>query len=75
MSIIARLFRLSQSEAGDPIDHPALQRMSLRDLADIPLPREWHDPVRAVHKVSPAVPTSKRSSGKNLDSRMSAERA
>lgn len=27
------------TEASDPLDHPAVRRMSLRELADLPLPR------------------------------------
>ncbi|SIO33094.1 hypothetical protein [Vannielia litorea] len=35
--LLARLF--PPLPAPDPIDHPALRRLSPRDLADLPLPR------------------------------------
>jgi hypothetical protein len=42
MITFRRLFRRSEAPAFDPpdlLDHPDLQRMSLRELADLPLPR------------------------------------
>ncbi len=42
MITLRRLFRRSEAlpfEPADPLDHPDLQRMTLRELADLPLPR------------------------------------
>ena len=37
--VLRRHLSLPEVPALDPLDHPALRRMSLRDLADLPLPR------------------------------------
>ena len=48
--------RLGSTEvpAPDPLDHPALRRMSARDLADLPMPR----PDRAEMADKAACPTA-----------------
>lgn len=46
MSILCRIFRISELVLTDPIDHPDLRRMTTRELADLPFPRgarERHD--------------------------------
>ena len=43
---VRRLFRKREAPLGkgpDVLDHPDLMRMSLRELADLPLPRAWRD--------------------------------
>lgn len=58
-----RLFAPAGSPPADPIDHPAFEDMSLRDLADLPLP--WpspagdHDGARAPDP-SPTIPAAHR---------------
>jgi hypothetical protein len=39
MSILSRFFRLPEPSPIDPIDHPDLRRMTVRELADLPFPR------------------------------------
>lgn len=39
MSILRKIFRLSEPISTDPIDHPDLRRMTSRELADLPFPR------------------------------------
>jgi hypothetical protein len=39
MSILRTIFRLPEPLPKDPIDHPDLQRMTSRELADLPFPR------------------------------------
>ncbi len=42
MRFLGRLFRQDESDAPasmEPLDHPELRRMSLRELADLPLQR------------------------------------
>lgn len=34
-----KFFQLAHPAQNDVIDHPALQEMSLRELADLPMPR------------------------------------
>jgi len=46
MSILCRIFRISEIVLTDPIDQPDLRRMTTRELADLPFPRgarERHD--------------------------------
>lgn len=38
---VRRRLSLPEVPAPDPLDHPALRRMSPRDLADLPVPRPW----------------------------------
>jgi hypothetical protein len=47
MSILRTLFSLPERFPTDPIDHPDLQRMTSRELADLPFPRiEWEADTR-----------------------------
>jgi hypothetical protein len=53
-----RLFRKTQwrlSESSDPFDHHDVKRMSLRELADLPMPRPGRRLARAAgHEVGDA---------------------
>jgi hypothetical protein len=44
LSILSMIFRFSEPSPSDPIDHPDLRRMTQRELADLPFPR---DPMRS----------------------------
>lgn len=39
MTFMKRFFGLREQNVPDPIDHPAIKRMTQRELADLPLPR------------------------------------
>ena len=39
MTFMKRYFELWEPNVPDPIDHPAIKRMTQRELADLPLPR------------------------------------
>lgn len=53
-----RLGPPTEAPAPDPLDHPALRRMSLRELADLPLPRAVQPEVDALGPDEPRTPES-----------------
>jgi hypothetical protein len=60
MSFLKRLFATLEASP-DPIDHPDLRGLSLRDLADLPWPRP--DPTPTIRQVQ-AEPTPAQAASK-----------
>jgi hypothetical protein len=58
LSLRRRLRPVEEPPASDPFDHPAIRRMSFRELADLPLPRPTG--AQALHELAANLDASPR---------------